>query len=269
MPKDHNVIRVLTINSWKGDGAYTARLAAMANQLRLLRPDVLCLQEALRSSDGRFDTAGYLARSLNLQQVYAPARQKVRAVEGVPMDCHSGLAVLTSLPVCGSSIARLPSVEQDERISLTVEIEAACGTLVVTNVHLTHLEGADVLRRSQLIAAIEHGQPLDYSATWLCCGDFNYDPDEEDLRRTLRSTGWLPFDCFMAGGGEMPGITLPGRYPTRQGKRIDFILGLVREDADAFPCAKSHIVLDHPDSAGCYPSDHFGVMVEITERIHR
>ena len=262
-------IRVVTINTWKGDGAYASRLAALASQLRLLAPDVVCLQEALKSSDGRFDTAGYLARSLNLQPVYAPARQKIRDVEGERIYCHSGLAVLTSLPVCGSSIARLPSAEQDERISLTVEMTVEGGTLVVTNVHLTHLEGADVLRRSQLIAAIEHGQPLDYSATWLCCGDFNCTLEEDDLRRTLRSTGWLPFDCYAAGGGEMPGITLPGGDPTRPGKRIDYILGLVREEADAFPCAKSRIVLDRQDSAGCYPSDHFGVMVEIIERIRR
>jgi endonuclease/exonuclease/phosphatase family metal-dependent hydrolase len=269
MSNNRKPIRVVTINSWKGNGAYTRRLAAMASQLRFLQPEVICLQEALQSTDEQFDTAGYLARSLNMQMIYAPCRRKIRAVEGKQIDCHSGLAVLTSLPVCCSSITSLPSAApDDERISHTVEIEAAGGPLVITNVHLTHLEGADALRCRQFIAAIEHGQPLDYSTTWLCCGDFNF-AVEEALRQVERSTGWLPFDCYTAGGGQMPGATLPGGDLIRPGKRLDYILGLVRESADVFLCDKSRIVLDHPDNDGYFPSDHFGVMVEITQRVCR
>lgn len=263
-------MRIVTLNSWKGDGAYSQRLAAMANQLELLQPDVLCVQEALRSTEGRLDTAGYLARSLNLQMIYAPSRQKIRNVDGHRIDCHSGLAVLTAFSICGFSSTVLPLEDaEDERISLTLEMDTPIGSLVVTNVHLSHLEESEDLRRNQLVAAIEHGQPLNYSATWLCCGDFNWTLAEEDLRQVEKSTGWLPFDCYAAGGGKLPGLTLPGGDSPRPGKRIDYILGLVREEADIFCCAKSQIVLDHPDSAGCYPSDHFGVMVEIMGRTHR
>jgi endonuclease/exonuclease/phosphatase family metal-dependent hydrolase len=80
MEKPEGCIRIITINTWKGDGNYDWRMQLMAMELYNLQPDIVCLQESVRSEDYQIDTAEFLADFLGLEMVYAPARLKSRSI---------------------------------------------------------------------------------------------------------------------------------------------------------------------------------------------
>jgi endonuclease/exonuclease/phosphatase family metal-dependent hydrolase len=59
-------MRLVSLNTWKGEADYPRRVQAMAEGQAELAPDVVALQEDLRSSDGLTHTAGALAQALGL-----------------------------------------------------------------------------------------------------------------------------------------------------------------------------------------------------------
>lgn len=145
--KNRGTVRLVTLNTWKGDGAYTQRLAAMAAGLRALAPDLLALQEALAAPAAGYDTAAYLAAALGLTAATLPLRRKPRTVEGRVIDSTSGLAVLSRWPIRAQRTVPLTSDPRDgERAALVAEIDAPGRPITVACVHLTHLADADELR---------------------------------------------------------------------------------------------------------------------------
>jgi endonuclease/exonuclease/phosphatase family metal-dependent hydrolase len=67
-------MRLVSLNTWKAEGDYVRRIDAMAAGLSALSPDVIALQEDLRTADGLTHTALALARALGLQLSWVPAR---------------------------------------------------------------------------------------------------------------------------------------------------------------------------------------------------
>lgn len=174
-------LRVVTLNTWKGDGAYTRRLAAIASGLAALSADVIALQEVLAAPEAGHDTAAQLAASLGMTARTLPLRRKARVVEGRVMESTSGLAVLSRWPIRSSRSVRLTvNARDDERAALIVEIEAHGRTVTVACVHLTHLTDADDLRRRQWheVAAAVGG-----CSTAVVAGDFNAPIELFDLGR--------------------------------------------------------------------------------------
>ena len=76
-------MRILTLNTWKCDGAYRPRLQAMAQGLAALAPDVILLQEVFATEDDRADTAGYLAQALSMWATRAPAPSGTKTGEWI------------------------------------------------------------------------------------------------------------------------------------------------------------------------------------------
>ena len=264
MEKRDGWLRIITLNTWKGDGVYSKRLAEMANQLRQLHPDILFLQEAVQSVDGSVDTAGFLAEFLGLHSVYAPARLKIRQIEDKAHVCYSGLAILSSYAIIKQRIDRLPSVAEDlDRISLTAVVALDDKQILLTNLHLTHLPGADALRLRQFAAVTKHINTLCNPSIWLCGGDFNCVLDKHRLQEVSQNS-WLQIDdCYLAAGGHLPGRTLAGNNRPHALGRIDYILNIVGRGMETLCCTNGRVVLERADGNGVLPSDHFGVMVDI------
>ena len=165
-------LRLVTLNTWKGDGAYARRLTAMASGLAALSPDVVALQEALMAPEPGYDTAAHLATSLRMTAASLPLRRKSRMVEGRRVESTSGLAVLSRLPIRAQRHAPLTTDPRDgERAVLIVDIEAPGRTIAVACVHLTHLPDADGQRRRQWreVEAAVAGS----AAAAIVAGDFN------------------------------------------------------------------------------------------------
>lgn len=259
------VMRVVTINTGKGDGAYTRRLELLASGLERLQPDVVLLQEALAICDESGHTLNYLAERLDMQAVYAPARRKQRVVEEQRVLCASGLGVLSRYTVADSTVVPLPEHPADgERIGQLVAIERQSARALLANVHLTHLRGQDQLRRSQVSTMLAH--PWFHESCWsarLIGGDFNTGAGDLSTLFKHVTCCWDWRDGYLDGGGGDPRATVPIAGPAEAGKCVDFILS-VTPDATQHPVfSDATVVLDEPED-GVYPSDHRGVMVSVT-----
>jgi endonuclease/exonuclease/phosphatase family metal-dependent hydrolase len=235
---------VVTLNTWKGDGAYRRRLALMTEGLSALAPDILLLQECLAAPEAGLDTARSLARSLGLHQAVWPGRPKPRTVEGVTVDSTSGVAVLSRFPIRNIRILDLPADPRDgERAALMAELDHPDGPILAVSLHLTHLPDALTLRGRQL-ATILTALPSDLPA--ILGGDFNAGLDAPEFRDLPRPVE----DCrHLAGVPALP--TLAGSDTAC----LDHIL----LTGTRFTAGSVDRVLDRPDADGILPSDHFGL----------
>lgn len=262
-------LRLVTLNSWKGDGLYSRRLELMVVGLKQLQPDIVCLQEALRTEDFRMDTAGYLANELGLQVTYGPGRFKLRSVEGEELLCHSGLAILSRFKPFSHKLTKLPACADDpDRTMLSALFDWRGLLLAISTVHLTHLADENELRERQLSRALDvsHLFASQFMADnrrylSLCCGDMNWDIDAA-TRAGMQSKSGIAFeDCYLAGGGELPGNTfgLDEESPCR----IDYIFNLQGEEHPSVRFRNGRVVLLEKNTEGLTPSDHLGVMIDM------
>ncbi|WP_421936073.1 endonuclease/exonuclease/phosphatase family protein [Phenylobacterium sp.] len=233
-------LRVVTLNTWKNDGDYPARLTRIADGLAALDPDVVCLQECF--AGGGHDTARVLSDALNLQLYAAPARAKVRELKGAAVDSTSGLAILTRLPGRAETLGLISHPTDGERIAQRF----TTFRLRILNLHLSHLRGGAgaVLRRRQLDEALDWAR-RDRSGSLLVCGDLNAgrgDPELAPLR---------------AAAGDELGSTL---HAAGEGCAIDHAILLDPGDLDVSRRVRA---LATPDSDGRYPSDHAAVVVDL------
>lgn len=189
-------MRIVSLNTWKCDGAYRQRLGLMAEGLAALAPDVLLLQEVFATEDGQACTAAFLARALSMHVAMTPARRKHRWFEGQPRLSTSGLAVLCRQPLQSWQVLELPSDEADgERIALLASVSLGGQDLWLANLHLTHLPDAGALRARQLQSCLEVLQAVAGDAPCLIGGDFNAPASSAELAPFLQAP-WELIDPF-------------------------------------------------------------------------
>lgn len=261
-------IRIITLNTWKGDGQYDWRLQLMSRDLYTLMPDILCLQESVQSADRTIDTAGHLADYLKMELIYAPVRLKRRIIDNEEILCYSGLAILSRFPFDSSWITELPCAREDqERIAFSARLHTDIGLLTVSNIHLTHLAGLDDLRFEQFQSFLEKNSGEKSQSTWICCGDLNIHFGEKILSLYEKRNCIKITDCYLDGNGTQPGITLAGKSPDTVSPlhRIDHILHI--HNNSTLQCNNAQVVLNEADFEGCYPSDHFGVSVDLLSQL--
>ena len=256
--------RIVTINTWKGDGNYDWRMQMMARELYVLEPDVICLQESVQTVDFQIDTADYLADILDMDMIYAPARLKQRSIERFEFLCHSGLAILSATPIDRHWLTSIPtSAEDPERMALSGQLHRDNELITITNLHLTHVAGMDELRHEQLQTIVAENVEVAENSCWFCCGDCNCTIDQATLETLGRKNNLQISDCYLAGGGRLPGKTLAQASRPVAESRLDYIFYLQHLHERGPEFRNGRVVLDRPDFEGYYPSDHFGVCVDI------
>lgn len=251
--------RIVTINTGKCDGAYYRRMRVLIEQLAAIEPDVIALQESFRSDDVCGDTAGVLASALRMHAFYTPARRKERKFGEVMAMSESGMALLSRVPWSRTESVVLPMDPRDgERIAQVARLDLDGALVTFANLHLTHLREADDLRARQLGALLAH--PLIESAQGpvIALGDFNTAADGPVLSPLIGGdTRFSVRDTWNLGGGSGERGTLVN--PAAQGRCVDYILSIARDEAAHPRFSSSKMVLQEPDCDGNYPSDHFGV----------
>jgi endonuclease/exonuclease/phosphatase family metal-dependent hydrolase len=249
-------VQIVTVNTGKGDGAYRRRVVLLAEGLRSLQPDAVCLQEALLASADvgpPLDTSASLATALGMHMVAAPARRKVRLVEGQAVLSQSSVALLTRAAPLAWHAVDLPSDPADgERVALVAQLH----TLTIAVVHLSHLRGTDVLRQQQMQTLLSDSL---LARGGLIVGDLNTDIGElANLLSSLR--GWSVVDLWC---GDAPRNTVPVTAPADAGRCLDYVLSAVPEGRPHPRAQSATLVLATPDAEGIYPSDHRGVRIAL------
>jgi endonuclease/exonuclease/phosphatase family metal-dependent hydrolase len=242
-------VSLLSLNTWKDEGDWPARMAATARGLAALSPDIVCLQETLR--DEARDTVEALAEAGGWFACDAPARGKLR--DGVWST--SGVAILSRHPIRARAILDLPTSAADGgRKALRADVETPAGIVRAVSLHLSHLRGAEgaALREVQLRALVDwalDGRP-DEGAVALA-GDFNALAADPGLVWLFADPGVRNSASNLAGN-----TTLIGR----PGALIDHGVLLA---SPGWRLADSRIVLQGAGADGVSVSDHAGVMIDL------
>lgn len=170
-------MKAVTLNLWKNDGDFPARLAIIREGLALMRPEIICLQEAY--SDKDTNALELVTPNSNYNSAFAPAREKLR---GGRLS-HSGVAILSIYPIIEQAILTLPtSINDGGRLALRADLALPTGIIRVVSLHLSHLQSdeGNELRALQWQAILDWAK-IGWQAPILFGGDFN----------CLASTPWL------------------------------------------------------------------------------
>lgn len=234
---------LLTINTWKCDGDYYPRMELLAAGLKASGARIILCQECFRTADGKVDTLSYLSRELNMPGYFVPCRRKSRMFDGIDTDSFSGLGILTDRPVTEQLIIDLPSSPADGgRSAQLLTLDLGDGlSAVIANVHLTHLRNSEALRLSQLEKVLSC-MAASNAPYRIIGGDFNARPNSaliEFLKDKIKAV-----ECIQ--------------------HFVDYIFVLPSLVPSTYPSSiHAKIVLDRPDTAGLYPSDHLGIQTTI------
>ena len=252
---------VMTLNTWKGDGAYRARLRLMAEEVRRLDPDILLLQECFAAPELGQDTTAALAGATGFHSASWPGRKKNRLCERAEAVSTSGLAVLSRYPILRGWAAELPSDPRDgERAALFAEIDHPAGAILAVSLHLTHLRDAQALRRLQFEAVMAELAGVSPATIVIVGGDFNAAPGAEEFANLHAPGGGRLVDGRRLAGVP-PAVTCAGNG---DGACIDHIFMRVSNDVEALIVTDVSVVLDRADpETGLLASDHFGVKASL------
>jgi endonuclease/exonuclease/phosphatase family metal-dependent hydrolase len=218
-------LRLVTINFWGTERPLEQRLALAIDQLRLLAPDVVAMQE-VRPLDGRSGrtTAHVIAEALDLAVVYQPSMQWPDGAFGPgTVGGEEGLAILSRTPIAAQRALILPEARPTEtRQLLSAQVETIGGPIWVHTTHLHYRLDDGVAREAQVLAVDAAIRACGRGATdapQLLCGDFNATPDSDEMRflrglttlsgrRTHFQDAWLRLhDEPGRGDGPAEGIT--------------------------------------------------------------
>ncbi len=238
-------LSIITLNTWKCDGAYPKRLDLIADVLQSIEFDILLGQEVFVSET--FSTESILANDLNSISYFEKSRYKQREFNGEQLESYSGLCVWTKHKISRSHRLVLPTTAQDgERIAQVFSLDVNGSELVFINTHLTHLKNESTLRIEQIDTLINYANAEFNPAGIVLCGDLNAEKNDKEISYLTSSQGFID------------------AYPTctrshTSGRCIDHVFYY---PADVLTVKKATTILDTP-AQGVLPSDHFGLCIEL------
>jgi endonuclease/exonuclease/phosphatase family metal-dependent hydrolase len=251
---------------WGDDRFLDRRLAMALEELRVLDPDIIALQEA-SSGLGRGNVAKRLAAGLGLHHAWAPATSRVlvppfgRLVTWL-MNFAEGPAVLSRFPITASKVHELPrcgTARFDPRVALVVDLDTPWGRLPVVSTH-TSRDDCQIRRVGELALGLRGGAPA------LVMGDFNSGEASEPIAALTRD-GLV--DAFRAANPAAPGLTVWQRVEAPDAtvfRRVDYVFIVPGREVGTH-VRTGRIVLNTPrreaDGTTLWPSDHYGVLVEL------
>ena len=258
--------------------------------LEHLDPDVVCLQE-IHESDQNQNTAGWIVEHLTGTWHWAFGGHPFHEAFWPDASLLFGSAILSRWSIDETHCFRLPVAEDTDLTVQRVPWELFHARTAGLDVFSTHLAAAPHQsnhRQLQVRAIDEHirsargdrDAPVPFGqrrphAPAILCGDFNAEPDSDEIRFLSGLTvidGRTTFlqDAWRVAGDGGPGYTQDWRdNPIAAGlnvhrKRIDYVFvgdPFLRE-GHAGRVLAAEVVFDEPRT-GVLASDHRGLVVDI------
>ena len=257
--------RVGTLNIWNRCGPWDERLVAIRSQLAAVAPDVLGMQEVLEGEG--VDQAADVAQGFGYHTAFGSSRSD---------PIRLGNAVLSRYPIVRTEVFPLPSGGTTERRSmLFAELEAPFGRVPFFTTHLNWKLHEGHVREEQVRFVAETIKAVAKLTEFppIVAGDFNAEPESDKIRFMRGHCGLggkrVYFaDCF-AVVGEGRGVTFsPATNPFASEthepeRRIDYVFVRGPDSRVRGKPLSARVCFDQRVN-GVFPSDHFGVVAEIS-----
>jgi endonuclease/exonuclease/phosphatase family metal-dependent hydrolase len=278
-------LRVLTLNVWNRSGPWETRRALIQRGLGELGADLIGLQEVVQDRAGH-TLAHEIAEGSVHHVVFGGA-------QSWGPDVEFGNAILSRWPIVETANFLLPVAElgtgadiEEHRALLFALIDAPWGRVPFFVTHLSWKLHQGYAREAQCLAIARHVDELTTRLAGekagllpaILVGDFNAEPTAAEIRfltglQTLGAAGFPPRSTYFADAfgwvGEGPAATfdrdrnpfaVAAREPPR---RIDYVFVRGPNEFGRGEPISARVVLDQVED-GVAPSDHFGVLAEIT-----
>ena len=242
-------LRLLTLNLWNISEPLEPRFRALAEGLKKLGPEIVCLQEVSRDPKSGRSQAEIVADMCRLKHHVG----------------ENGLSIISSQPVVRSAIEPLPEMPDDPpRQVLLAEFVVEARPLLIINTHLAYRPKLVEGRKKQvqaMLAAIRRHDPKPRDCPKVLCGDFNDVADSPAIRLVLGDD--IGFrDAFSECHPRSQGYTYSPRNPYverswNENERIDYVF--LTRGIKAKDCT---VVFDGNHGLD-FVSDHFGVFCSI------
>ncbi len=261
------VLEFVTFNTWNVNEPYAARIQHAIAMLEREAPDVVALQEVYLEGDGvpqRADVT--LADALHMDRVAHAAA----TVPFGPGQALEGLALLSRYPIVSSTYVNLPTPNGGNgRIVLEATLSTPFG---LVDCYVTHLSTNASERDAQAQALLAFVESIPHQQPPVILGDLNAVPTSlavlfltgtisaGGVRGTLVD-GWP----LLHPGDPGPTFATANAPGERLDRRFDYILlgrGSAQDPVEG-RWVESRRVLDQPDDAGVYASDHLAVATTI------
>jgi endonuclease/exonuclease/phosphatase family metal-dependent hydrolase len=203
-------------------------LGRIATVIRSVDPDIVALQELDRfwTRSAHADQPAELAAMLRMNVCFG-----VNLVQESDSDCMAqseyGVVILSKHPIHHSSNSALPALEGWEpRGLLEARVGVADGgEVLVLNTHLQvggpGREQEAATQRREQARRIAH-RVAQSSIPVVLMGDFNADPDDDELASLRRQSVGLQ-DAWKVAGNGSAGLTIPAHPDMMPANRIDAI----------------------------------------------
>lgn len=262
------MLRVLSLNVWNDSGPWDRRRELIRSWVRRLEPDVIGLQEILRSPS--WNQAVDLLDGFGYRIDYARANEFWK-----PSAPDFGNAVASRWPIVDREETTLPDNGDGEtRCALSVTLDAPFGPLCFTCTHLNWKFHHGFVRERQVVALMDFvlkRRPRDGFPP-VVVGDFNAEPDSAEIRyvtgkQSMGGRSVYMNDSWRVAGSGGDGTTWSNRNPYARlaqepDRRIDYIFGGFPRADGTGKIERCRVVCDADDD-GVWPSDHFGVYAEL------
>ena len=243
-------MKLVTLNTWGKCGPYKERWEYFLRKLGNLSPDILCLQEVMDD-----ELTKLLRNNLGFNHLASAY--------------GAGLLMLSRFPIDKSNVLdyqhRSPSEINYERKAIITKMKIDKKDLVIANTHLAWREEDRPTRNGQVKELLETVKKMGFPS--IICGDLNDIPESSPLEATMTADYENLIQRFhpdiITWDNNNPFIqTHSVRFPDRQ---IDYILihESVSKILNADSCRRC---FDQPNEKLIYPSDHYGVTAEFSNR---
>ncbi|HFK1763397.1 hypothetical protein AT258_00495 [Bacillus wiedmannii] len=254
MLKGSDLLRIATFNIWNHDSLWFERLEAICEEIRTISPHILALQE-VRSCvtyGSEKNVAQYIADQIDYPFCI---------FKGYPDSPDEGLAFLSKSPILAAEAIWETDIEESNYCAIRIVLKYKGYKLGLTNVHLNWKSSRIRQEQINTVNNLINNSVSDYE---LLCGDFNDDEDSR-VHEYLISNHWID----VAQLKEVQ-PTLDYRKNTnlrgevKKEKRYDWIM-IKENDILRFPIIENVSIFGDSalTSSGVFPSDHYGVFVDL------
>jgi len=254
-------LKIVTINTWKGEDAFDKRIENLKKQLLELNPDIILMQECFEAHSINKDTITYINKDFNYHLDFLQAREKIRDFEEFPVQCFSNMCILSRLPILNSFHYPLPLAEGDEmRFGQEIEFFLENGkTAIITNVHLTHYNKNNKIRLEQ-IDRISNRVKEQKNILHIIGGDFNCTLNSPEIQQFLKEANLI--ETFSHLHPNKKHNTLVEAQKKEVDLGVDFLF--LSNLNNKIKIVEAGICLQTPiHTAYGYCSDHFGMYLTI------